>query len=58
MGQGEAERREAMCRRLLGKGREDAECIGNCGGNVREEGNAEEEWSVEEGGIQEEGLAD
>ena len=42
LGQGEAERREDRCRRLFVEGREDAE----------------EECSVEEGGVPEEGLAE
>ena len=42
LGQGEAERQEARCGRLFVEIREDAK----------------EEWSVEEGGVREEGLAD
>ena len=42
LGQGEAQRREARCGRLFVERRTDSD----------------EEWSVEEGGVQEEGLAD
>jgi hypothetical protein len=57
-GHGEAERREARFRQVFMEGKEDIECIRDCGGGTQEEGNVEEEGSVEEGvGTQEEGFA-
>ena len=56
-GQGEEERQEARCRRVFVEGREDIECIKDCGGGAQEEGHVEEEGSVEEGvGAQKEGF--